>query len=217
MWGQNWGQMVWGGVNAVPAISVWGLLLLGGLLAILGLRQIKARPRTIGLAALVLLFAIPLTAKALSLPFAFTNGTVADASQVNADFAALAKGPQVYMNRNFQSVALAPSPGVTVATLSLPAGSYILYVKLRYEGTGTMMQPGQGCVFQGVGIGGLDSSEGNVPTGGELTGQVDGVMMDTVTKNAGAAADVHVQCFGDPSVHVINSQFVALPSQITVQ
>jgi hypothetical protein len=198
-------------------MSVWGLLLLGGLLAILGLRRIKARPRTIGLAALLLLIAVPLTARALSLPFTFANGTVADATQVNADFAALAKGPQVYVNKNFQSVALAPSPGVTVARLSLPAGSYILHVKLRYQGNGTMTQLGQGCAFQGVGIGGLDATQANVPTGGEPTGQVDGVMMDIVTKNPGDAADVHVQCFGDPSVQIINSQFVALPSQITLQ
>jgi hypothetical protein len=48
-------------------------------------------------------------------------------------------------------------------------------------------------------------------------GTVDGVMMDFVIKNAGDNPDVHVQCFGDPNVHVINTQFSAVASDITFQ
>jgi hypothetical protein len=92
MWGQKWGQLIWGHAASVPAVPLWGILLLFVALTIVGLRFVRARPRTIGLAALALAFAIPLTARALSLPFTFTNGTVADATQVNADFAAIANG-----------------------------------------------------------------------------------------------------------------------------
>ena len=40
-------------------------------------------------------------------------------------------GPPIYMNRNFQDVALAVFPGVTTATLRLPAGSYMMWAKFR--------------------------------------------------------------------------------------
>lgn len=90
MWGQKWGQLVWGRIAAAPALPAWGILLLGAALFLLTLRLLRARSRTIGLAALVLAFAVPLTAHAISLPFTFTNGTVADATQINANFAALA-------------------------------------------------------------------------------------------------------------------------------
>jgi hypothetical protein len=92
MWGQKWGQLIWGQVHAAPALTLWSILFLCAAFVVVGLRFVRARPRTIGLAALVLAFAVPFTAKALSLPFTFTNGTVADATQVNADFAALANG-----------------------------------------------------------------------------------------------------------------------------
>jgi hypothetical protein len=87
MWGQKWGQMIWGSGAGVPAIGVWGVLFLGcflGIAAVLLLRS--ARKTALGLLLLVLL--VPLSALA-SVPFIFTNGTVADASQVNQDFAAV--------------------------------------------------------------------------------------------------------------------------------
>jgi hypothetical protein len=92
MWGQNWGQMIWGGASSVPAVTAWAILLLCAGLLLFGLRLLRARPATIGLAALVLAVGIPLTAKAITLPFTFANNTVADATQVNANFAALAGG-----------------------------------------------------------------------------------------------------------------------------
>lgn len=92
MWGQHWGQMVWGGTQRVPAMAFWGLALVALLLVVLGRKFLQARPRTVGAVTLALLLALPLTATALNLPFSFSNGTVADATQVNANFAALAQG-----------------------------------------------------------------------------------------------------------------------------
>jgi hypothetical protein len=64
------------------------VLLLGALLGAVAVLSLRiARPRTVGLAALALALAIPLSARAL--PFTFANGTVADANQVNANFTAL--------------------------------------------------------------------------------------------------------------------------------
>jgi hypothetical protein len=90
MWGQNWGQMNWGNLAlAVPAAGFWGALLLATLLGGLGIRRLRgARPRLLGIVALALALLVPISARAL--PYTFTNGTAADATQVNANFAALA-------------------------------------------------------------------------------------------------------------------------------
>jgi hypothetical protein len=93
MWQQNWGDMIWGGVAAVPAINSMALLALGAALGLIGRFMIKkggfARlSALLGLALLVI--SVPLTVRALSLPHIFSNGTVADAGQVNANFSSLA-------------------------------------------------------------------------------------------------------------------------------
>jgi len=126
-------------------------------------------------------------------------------------------GP-MFLNRNFQDVPLAFFPGVTTAAVSLPPGTYMMLAKFRYRGNATS-GPDQtaGCAFQGVGIGGLDASQNNVPPGGELSGQVDAFMMDVVRKNPGDNPDVHIQCFGPPTVSVINTQFLAITGTINFQ
>jgi len=140
-----------------------------------------------------------------------------------------AAGPpgDIYFNRNC-SVAGSPGcttqalqafPGVTVASLTLPPGRYVLKTKFRYlngsaSGVGTA-----GCVYQSTSgaIGGLDASQANVPPGGEISGQVDGYMMDIFTNTTAAAVEVHVQCFGPPIISIINAQFVAFPGTLHFQ
>jgi hypothetical protein len=81
--------MIWGGTTAVPALSTWAAIVLGALLLAFGVRRLRGpRPRVVGALALALAVLVPLSARAL--PFVFANGTVADATQVNANFAALA-------------------------------------------------------------------------------------------------------------------------------
>lgn len=88
MWAQQWGTMIWGQIVSVPALGFWGLLALGALLGIVGVRCLRgARPRTLGAMALALAILIPISVRAV--PFTFTNGTLADANQVNANFAAV--------------------------------------------------------------------------------------------------------------------------------
>jgi hypothetical protein len=80
--------MIWGGTASVPALGLWGALFLGALLGIAALRVLpKVRPRVLGLWALALAALLPLSVRAV--PFTFTNGTVASADQVNANFAAV--------------------------------------------------------------------------------------------------------------------------------
>jgi len=123
----------------------------------------------------------------------------------------------VFFNRNFQNVPMAgSSTPTTVATLSLPPGTYVLHAKLRYRNNGSAGTESCAAVFFGQGIGGLDSSQNNVPPGGENT-QVDGVMMDFVTKNVGDYPFVYVHCFGPSDTSVINTQFEAVRSKITFQ
>jgi hypothetical protein len=208
--------MVWNGIASVPAVGFWGTLLLGASLAVVARRVLlhRARPRTLGIGILVLALILPVSGALAALPFTFVNGHVADATQVNANFATLST---VYMNRNFQAQSLATFPGVTTATLTLPPGIYVLHAKFRYRGTGSAVQTA-GCAFQGMGIGGLDASQNNVPIGGEQSGQVDAYMMDLVQKNLGDPPDVHVQCFGPPDVQIINTQLVAVPApSLTIQ
>jgi hypothetical protein len=83
--------MVWGhaSVATTPATMFWTTLLLGVLLGALGVTQLRgARPRTIGVVVLMLAVITPVVARALPPALnTFTNGMVADATQVNANFA----------------------------------------------------------------------------------------------------------------------------------
>jgi len=81
--------MVWGG-PAVPTLPVGllvvlmlGCFLAGGFF----LRPGRRGPRSALAAAL--LFLLPLSVTALTLPHVFANGTIADADEVNADFEAI--------------------------------------------------------------------------------------------------------------------------------
>ena len=92
MWGENWGEMIWGSASSASAVQVplgpWSLILLGfmlGLCAVYASRNRKARMFTLTIVLLV-----PLVSTiAATLPHTFSNGTPANADQVNANFEAL--------------------------------------------------------------------------------------------------------------------------------
>ena len=90
MWGsESWGEMTWGGV-AVPSLPLGMLiLLLAGCFLAGGyfLRPERRNRRSYLVAAL--LVAIPLSVGAVTLPHVFVNGSIADANEVNANFAAI--------------------------------------------------------------------------------------------------------------------------------
>ena len=86
IWGaENWGEMLWGTntqIFPVPAMPVFGMLLLAAALLFITRRYGAKR-----VAPFVLVLLMPLVA--ISVPNTFVNGTVADADEVNANFAAL--------------------------------------------------------------------------------------------------------------------------------
>ncbi len=90
MWGDDWGTMIWGGAM-VPLMSPLGLVALTACFLAGGyLMQTRARRRGASLLAMTTLAAVPLTALAsVTLPHTFVEGTIADADQVNANFAAI--------------------------------------------------------------------------------------------------------------------------------
>lgn len=90
MWGlENWNQMIWGGAISVPLFGTPGIVALAACFFLGGyVLQNRHRSRWLGAFAAVALLAIPLAAIAtVTLPHVFVNGQVADADQVNTNFA----------------------------------------------------------------------------------------------------------------------------------
>jgi len=225
MWGEIWGELAWGGALSVPMLAPWVLGLLAASLVAFGARAIRARRpgarlgRLGVLSVLVLGVGVAMTARAVTLPFVFTNGTVADAEEVNDNFQALSDavdaGPLVYVDANFQNDALAGGPGITAAKLVLPPGSYLLQAKVRFRNNGASDQDAS-CSFlqtSGLGVGSLDAAVERIPPGAT----VGGFLMSDVVVPSGGALTVNLQCFGSVDVSVINSQFIAMPAVFSIQ
>ena len=91
-WGdENWGEMLWGLPASVPSLPGIGLIALAFALAATAAWTLRKRCPALGLPVLLLLLAIPLVvaAETLTVPNTFTNGTTAEADEVNANFAAV--------------------------------------------------------------------------------------------------------------------------------
>ena len=94
MWGKNWGTMMWSSPSAAaaPTLGWIAMLLIVAVLACVAFWQIRRGRRWAARVLLLLPFLVPGAVNALSLPFVFTNGTPADATEVNANFEALSEG-----------------------------------------------------------------------------------------------------------------------------
>ncbi len=90
-WGENWGVMVWGAApSAVPSMDGLGLGLLALVLIGLAIRGLRSRA-TLGLMVLAsFVGAADLAEAQVTIPNTFSDGTPALASEVNANFQALA-------------------------------------------------------------------------------------------------------------------------------
>jgi hypothetical protein len=110
MWGQNWGQMIWGKQTTavVPGLPGAMLPLLAGLLLLVGYwmgrRQRAPRWMALGIGLVVALLPVAIVhaTSTFAVPNFFTNGTVADAAQVNANFIGVAN--EINALRNQTSV-----------------------------------------------------------------------------------------------------------------
>ncbi|HIF24386.1 MAG TPA: tail fiber domain-containing protein, partial [Gemmatimonadetes bacterium] len=121
-WGdENWGTMLWGLPASVPALEWFGLGVLAlGLSATAAWTLRKRRPG-LGLPVLLVLLAVPLVVVAgtVTLPNTFTNGTVADADQVNANFGAVKTAVdendgRITINAGIASTALGTANGAVL-------------------------------------------------------------------------------------------------------
>ena len=90
MWGEDWGTMIWSGIP-VPMMGPLGwTFLLGALVGALVILYRKPLSKAKTAVALLVIALVPLIAIGqVTLPNTFTNGTVADADEVNANFDAL--------------------------------------------------------------------------------------------------------------------------------
>ena len=93
VWGQDWGSMEWGAAApSVPTLPTWGLALLTILLlgvAMRFLRRGRLMNRAASIVALLVLFTLTAMA-AFTVTYTFSNGTTADADEVNANFTDIA-------------------------------------------------------------------------------------------------------------------------------
>ena len=107
-WGENWGVMVWGAApSAVPSIDGLGLGLLLLVLIGLAIRGLRSRA-TLGLMVLAsFVGAADLAEAQVTIPNTFTNGEVADAGEVNANFSALANALDVTVPNSFANSGIA--------------------------------------------------------------------------------------------------------------
>jgi hypothetical protein len=95
MWGENWGEMIWGLADGMAAagaamavpVNGWALVVLGIVVGVIGAR-VARRPNSKVLSVMLLML-VPVAAVALTLPHRFQNGQRADANQVNANFDAV--------------------------------------------------------------------------------------------------------------------------------
>jgi hypothetical protein len=147
--------MIWRGV-AVPALGFSGTLILGAVLGIIAMRLLRgARPRIVASVALGLAALVPLSAGAVTL-LSFVNGTVADATQVNANFAALTPVVTTTLGgawpdfRNDATVSAAGTwTDITGRSLSLTKRAASSLLKITYQDTlGTFGHLYEGCEWQ---------------------------------------------------------------------
>lgn len=157
MWGQSWGQMIWGShATAVPAVPGGILLLLAGLLLFVGYRVGRRRhaPRwmalAIGLGVALVPIAIVHATSTFGVPISFTNGTVADANQVNQNFSAVAT--EINSLRNQTSVLTDCDFRARSSTQLVQCGSG--------QGGASLAAPGDNALMAAV----------RVPSGATITG-----------------------------------------------
>ena len=122
MWGTgSWGEMIWGGGGVqVPLLGPGGLVLM--VLAIVGAAIALRRRRPGWIAACLAVALLPLAPRAstIGVPYVFTNGTIANANDVNANFGTLA---QESNTQDARIAALEASEPWTYTSPELDAGT----------------------------------------------------------------------------------------------
>jgi len=108
-WGDNWGEMAWGAPTAanVPMMGGLGMALLALALVAMAVKGLRSHA-TLGLLLLVgVVGAVNNVEAQVTIPNTFTNGEVADAAEVNANFSALANALDVTVPNSFANSGIA--------------------------------------------------------------------------------------------------------------
>ena len=108
-WGDNWGEMAWGAPTAanVPMMGGLGMALLALALVAMAVKGLRSHA-TLGLLLLVgVVGAVNNVEAQVTIPNTFTNGEVADAAEVNANFSALANALDVTVPSSFANSGIA--------------------------------------------------------------------------------------------------------------
>ena len=138
VWGQDWGTMEWGAAAPpVPTLPTWGLALLTILLLGAAMRFLKRgtlKCSATGVVMLLVLFSLTAMA-AFNVTHTFSNGTIADADEVNANFTDIAaelaaKGgsltvPNTFVNGNTAEAAEMNANFTAVASAISAAGGSV--------------------------------------------------------------------------------------------
>ena len=135
MWGENWGELIWGGALArqVP-IGPWALLMLGALLgicAVKGKSHLAAR-----IIPVVVIVMLPVIAMGTAPLITFVNGTIADAEEVNANFEALRDEIEAQSGLPYE------------ASVSIRAGGGAVYTALERESLTRLCGDFGGCTVR---------------------------------------------------------------------
>jgi hypothetical protein len=236
MWGLNWGQMIWGQAAAVPALSFWAVILLAAVLGAWGVRRLRSpRPRMAGMIALAAALLLPISARAL--PFTFTNGTVADANQVNANFAAVVAGQGLAPSATANLIDITstgacpevvPPSGVTLGNVvgsngigsafSIPTGQTLVLTSLSVA-----FQAGPAGANHGVSVRfwRFTSSGGNPVEGTVITLDAQGAGSATIPLGTGspfgAGTNLCVLAQDLVTLNSINANFAAAHGFLTTQ
>ena len=148
VWGQDWGTMEWGAAAPpVPTLPTWGLALLTILLLGAAMRFLKRgtlKCSATGVVMLLVLFSLTAMA-AFNVTHTFSNGTIADADEVNANFTDIAaelaaKGgsltvPNTFVNGNTAEAAEMNANFTAVETRIVAAGGSLTVPNTFSDGT----------------------------------------------------------------------------------
>ena len=119
-WGENWGEMVWGSSAppaAVPMTGWPGLFLLLTVLVVTALWKMKRMPRQVGLTLSLFLLVPVMIAPHITTWngltwYAFINGEVADANEINLNFEAIASILNVSVPNSFANSGVADADDI---------------------------------------------------------------------------------------------------------
>ncbi|MDC1295600.1 hypothetical protein N8077_04625 [Myxococcota bacterium] len=189
-WGENWGVMVWGAApSAVPSIDGLGLGLLLLVLIGLAIRGLRSRA-TLGLMVLAsFVGAADLAEAQVTIPNTFTNGEVADAGEVNANFSALADALDVTVPNSFANSGIADANQVNsnFDVLKTAVDTFTNDLAAATSATETAFTNGS---IQGVASVDITTDNAAVCTtaGGTYDAGTDSCSVDITTDNAAAEA-----------------------------